>query len=134
MYLSDPDNGSNRGEDNTNQNQDSAHRHATNNDEETKLEFNSTSHTTQHNTPTQPASNITSPNSSNEHVNDTTPHGNENDTNTRSEGMNTSPSSNATVNNAIIEETNSEQQAIEHNIREPGGKKTPRTQAVPMQP
>eukprot|EP00957_Ditylum_brightwellii_P153589 11689196-Ditylum_brightwellii.AAC.1 len=52
----------------------------------------------------------------------------------RSEGTSTSPSSNATVNNAIIEETNSEQEAIEHNIREPDGKPPPRTQAVPMQP
>eukprot|EP00957_Ditylum_brightwellii_P167649 12762787-Ditylum_brightwellii.AAC.1 len=37
----------------------------------------------------------------------------------RSEGMNISPSIDATVSNAIIEETKSEQQAIDHNIGEP---------------
>eukprot|EP00957_Ditylum_brightwellii_P037650 2847072-Ditylum_brightwellii.AAC.1 len=119
MYLFDLDNGSNLGEDTTNQNQDGAGRHTPNSDEETKLEFNSTLHTTQHDTQTQLTSSITSPNSSNKHLNNTTPHGNENDTEMKNEGTNTSPSSNATDNNAIIEETNSEQQAIEHSIGEP---------------
>eukprot|EP00957_Ditylum_brightwellii_P026826 2028314-Ditylum_brightwellii.AAC.1 len=58
IYLSDPDNGSNLGEDTMNQDQDSAHGHTTNSDEETNLEFNSASHTIEHDKQTQPTSNL----------------------------------------------------------------------------
>eukprot|EP00957_Ditylum_brightwellii_P056994 4319380-Ditylum_brightwellii.AAC.1 len=74
IYLPNPHNGSNLGEDTTKQDQDSAYGLTTNSDEETKLEFNSTSSTTEHDKQTQPTSNVTSPNSSNDDVNNTTPH------------------------------------------------------------
>eukprot|EP00957_Ditylum_brightwellii_P111081 8470432-Ditylum_brightwellii.AAC.1 len=98
MYLSDPVNGSNQGEDTTNRDKHSAGGYANTSDKETELEFSFTSRRTQYDKQTQPTLNHTSPNSGDKDINNTTPHGNEDDTDMRSEGTNTSPSSNATVN------------------------------------